>query len=51
MRTLFRGNATSEPDGWTVISWNEYAEGTYVDPMQRYGDRFLRVLRGVLPSS
>jgi hypothetical protein len=51
MRMLFRGNATSNPDGWTLISWNEYAEGTYVDPMQRYGDRFLHALEGLLSSS
>jgi len=51
MRMLFRGNATSNPDGWTLISWNEYAEGTYVDPMQRYGYRFLHALEGLLSSS
>jgi hypothetical protein len=51
MRTLFKGNDASSPDGWTLISWNEYAEGTYVDPMQRYGDRYLKVLRHILRSS
>jgi hypothetical protein len=48
MRTLFNGNATTHPDGWTFISWNEIAEGTYIDPMQRYGDRYLTVLRQIV---
>jgi hypothetical protein len=51
MRRLFNGNGATTPDGWTLISWNEYAEGTYVDPMQRYGDRFSHVLRDLGSSS
>ena len=51
MRTLFDRNGATQPDGWTLISWNEIAEGTYVDPMQRYGDRFLPVLRDLLGAS
>jgi hypothetical protein len=50
MRALFQGNAATRPDGWTFISWNEIAEGTYVDPMQRYGDRYLDVLRQIMRS-
>jgi hypothetical protein len=48
MRTLYDGNAATDPDGWTFISWNEIAEGTYIDPMQRYGDRYLEVLRRIV---
>ena len=48
MRTLFDGNAATAPDAWTLISWNEIAEGTYVEPLQRYGDRYLVVLRELL---
>ena len=48
MRALYDGNAASQPDAWTLISWNEIAEGTYVDPLQRYGDRFLTQLRQML---
>ncbi|HJX06760.1 MAG TPA: hypothetical protein VJ736_01700 [Actinomycetota bacterium] len=48
MRALFDGNAASHPDAWTLISWNEIAEGTYVDPLQRYGRRYLDVLRHIL---
>lgn len=50
MRALFEGNAATAPDAWTLISWNEIAEGTYVDPLQRYGDRYLEVLRQTLGS-
>jgi hypothetical protein len=45
MVRLFDGNSASDPDGWALISWNEIAEGTYVLPMQRYGARYLDVLR------
>lgn len=48
MRALFRGNSATNPDGWTLISWNEVAEGTYVEPLQRYGGRDLAVLRSLL---
>ncbi|HEX3298502.1 MAG TPA: hypothetical protein VHW68_00145 [Actinomycetota bacterium] len=48
MRSLFDGNAATAPDAWTLISWNEIAEGTYVDPLQRYGDRYLQTLRQIL---
>jgi hypothetical protein len=51
MRALFDGNGATHPDAWTFISWNEIAEGTYVDPMQRYGDRYLQVLQQLLGSS
>jgi hypothetical protein len=27
-----------------LISWNEVAEGTYVQPLQRYGSRYLKVI-------
>ena len=50
MRALFNGNGATHPDAWTFISWNEIAEGTYVDPMQRYGTRYLDVLRQLLGS-
>jgi glycosyl hydrolase family 71 len=39
--TLYKGNAQSSPDGWTLISWNEIAEGSYVLPMQRWGSLYL----------
>ena len=51
MRALFRGNAATNPDGWVLISWNEVTEGTYVEPLQRYGTRFLDVTRTLLAGS
>ena len=44
MRKLFSGNKASHPNGWVLISWNEIAEGTYVQPLQRYGSRYLKVI-------
>ena len=48
MRALFDGNAASRPDGWTLISWNEITEGTYVVPLKRYGTKYVRELRSLL---
>lgn len=50
MQSLFEGNAASHPDAWTFISWNEITEGTYVEPLQRWGsadlDRLSALIRG-----
>ena len=51
MRLLFDGNSASSPDGWTFISWNEIAEGTYVEPMQRYGSQYLDLLGSLIRGS
>jgi hypothetical protein len=41
LQALFDGNATGNPDGWLLISWNEITEGTYVTPeLQRYGGAY-----------
>ena len=38
LQALFDGNASADPEGWLLISWNEITEGTYVTPeLQRYG--------------
>jgi hypothetical protein len=34
----------SSPDAIGLISWNEFSENTHVEPSQRYGSRYLRVL-------
>lgn len=47
MHSLFDGNSASHPDGWTLISWNEITEGTYIVPLQRYGMRYVDVLRSI----
>ena len=50
MRTLFDGNAVSNPDDWGLISWNEISEGTYIDPMTRYGTTDLGMLSSIVTS-
>ncbi len=41
LQALFDGNATGDPEGWLLISWNEITEGTYVTPeLQRYGGAY-----------
>jgi hypothetical protein len=44
LRKLFKGNKASHPNGWVLISWNEITEATYVQPLQRYGKRYLNVI-------
>ena len=39
MEALFAGNSAAHPDAWLVISWNEITEGTYILPLERYGNR------------
>lgn len=51
LRAVYTGNAASRPDAWGLISWNEITEGTYVDPMTRYGTQELDVLRSLVAGS
>lgn len=44
MNDLFNGNATSNPEAWTFISWNEIAEGSYILPMTRYGRQYIDLM-------
>ncbi len=48
MVDLYAGNAAANPDGWMVISWNEIDEGTYVVPLERYGEQSLSTLKGII---
>ncbi len=36
--------AASSPDALGLISWNEFTEGTYVEPSRQYGDVSLRTV-------
>jgi hypothetical protein len=45
MQRLLEGNAASKPAGWTLISWNEISEGSYVVPLTRYGTKYTDTLR------
>jgi hypothetical protein len=44
IKALFTGNAATHPDDFGLISWNEISEGSYVDPMTRYGSQDLAAL-------
>jgi hypothetical protein len=48
MRNLYAGNSASNPDGWTVISWNEIDEGTYIVPLERYGSQSVDTLGSII---
>jgi hypothetical protein len=48
MRALFTGNATTQPQGWTLISWNEISEGSYVVPLTRYGTKYTDELKSLI---
>jgi hypothetical protein len=41
-------NATSHPDGWFGISWNEFVENTYLEPSQAYGTTYLDELQRLI---
>ncbi len=42
------GNAVhADPDMLGLISWNEFSENSYVEPSQKYGTRYLDVLKGL----
>ncbi len=51
MHELFRGNKASNPDGWTFISWNEIAEGSYIVPLTRYGQRYTNELKRLIANN
>lgn len=48
LKILYSGNATTNPDDFGLISWNEITEGSYIDPMTRYGTTGLDVLRSLI---
>jgi len=48
IKTLYTGNAASHPDAFGLISWNEISEGSYVDPMTRYGYQDLNALSSLI---
>jgi hypothetical protein len=34
----------SSPDAIGLISWNEFSENSHIEPSEKYGDRYLKVL-------
>lgn len=51
MKTLYAGNARTAPDAWGLISWNEVVEGTYIEPLQRYGQQDLNSVHTLVTGS
>jgi hypothetical protein len=48
LRTIYHGNLATKPVDFGLISWNEISEGSYVDPMTRYGSQDLSALKSAL---
>jgi Calcineurin-like phosphoesterase len=44
LREEYGAAVRSSPDVLGLISWNEFSENTYVEPSERYGNRYLDVL-------
>ncbi len=42
-RATFDAALASQPDGLWINSWNEWVEGTYVEPSVQYGARYLNM--------
>jgi hypothetical protein len=51
LRTEYATATRSSPDVLGLISWNEFSENTYVEPSQKYGNRYLDVLRQLRPET
>jgi hypothetical protein len=45
MRAEYAMAQRSSPDVLGLISWNEFSENSYVEPSQKFGSRYLDVLR------
>ncbi|MBX6749942.1 MAG: hypothetical protein IRY85_09805 [Micromonosporaceae bacterium] len=45
LRREYAAAVNSSPDLLGLISWNEFSENTHVEPSERYGTRYLDVLR------
>lgn len=48
IRTLYTGNGATHPNAFGLISWNEISEGSYIDPMTRYGYQDLNALSSLI---
>lgn len=44
----FEAAVSSDPDMVFVTSWNEWWEHTYIEPSERFGDRYLEITRSLV---
>ena len=47
LRDRFDAAARSSPDAIGIISWNEFSENTHIEPSERYGMHYLKVVADV----
>jgi Glycosyl hydrolase family 99 len=45
LRLEYAAALTSSPDVLGLISWNEFSENSHIEPSQKYGSRYLDVVR------
>jgi hypothetical protein len=44
----FQGALASQPDWLIVGSFNEWVEGTYIEPSEQYGDSYLKITQSLV---
>lgn len=50
-RTEINTAMTSSPDILGIISWNEFSENSYIEPSQKYGSQYLKLLSQIHATS
>jgi hypothetical protein len=48
LQTQYWTARESSPDALGLISWNEFSENSYIEPSQRYGNKYVTVLHDLL---
>jgi hypothetical protein len=47
LQIQFNTAMRSSPDAIGIISWNEFSENSHIEPSEKYGDRYLKVLADI----
>jgi hypothetical protein len=51
LKQVWQVNSQSLPAAWFGISWNEFVEGTYMEPTRTYGSTYLNTLAALIRAS
>jgi hypothetical protein len=51
LKQVWQVNSQSLPSAWFGISWNEFVEGTYMEPTRTYGSTYLNTLAALIRAS